>query len=103
VQRSGRLAFGFLQLPRGDLPVEDGDIERIGANRPDHDGLRRQAPVVEAVAVRGIQCFGNGADELQPLPEIEVFPLRPDEVVESLKSFVVLKDQGGPVLAVDEV
>lgn len=64
MQRSGRFAFGFLQLARGDLPVEDGDIERVGTHRPDHDGLRRQTSVVEAVAVRSIQRFGNGADEL---------------------------------------
>jgi len=59
--------------------------------------------VVETIAVSRIQCFGNGANQLQPLPEIELFPVCPDEMVESLKSFVALKNQGGSVLAVDEV
>ena len=45
------------------------------------------------------QDFGNGTDEFQPLPEVEMLALSPYEMVKSLQSFLVVENQGRAVLS----
>jgi hypothetical protein len=97
------LALGLLQLPGGDLPIEEDDIEGLRPGGAHQDGLGRQAAMVQAVAMGRVQGFGDGAHQLQPLPQIEPFALGADVVIQPLQAFVIVEDEGGTLFAVDKV
>jgi len=89
-----RTRFGAAEATTAELPVEDLQSRAIGVGGRDEDRARAERAMEDLLLVRETECFGELANEVDPLRQIERRAAAAEEVIQADRLGIVLEDDG---------